>query len=266
MSRITMLVCGLLVVLAGCAALPDDAPAADPYTGPNESLDTVALLTDHTERVEAADSSTFAATHEYTVVVGPVDRTRTTTVRFERDDRTDESWFEARYTDSGRDAATTQQAYRTADRTVGRYDTSRETVYVGGVEAERYLPARFETVHAVSEQPEFSPVAATDWTFDGVVTRDGESLTRYTASGTDRLDRSTANVTDGRDHLHAYEATLLVTGEGVIRELLYTYRYTPWDATDATMTETVRLRTTGLNGTSVDEPSWLGEANERATA
>lgn len=261
MSRLPALVCGLLVVLAGCAALPDDTPAADPYTGPNESLDTAALLADHAEHVDAADSLTFAATHRHTVVVESVNRTQTTTVRFERDDRTDRSWYEARHTDSSRDAATTQQAYRAADRTVGRYHTPRETVYVDGVEAERYLPTRFETVHALYEQPEFSPVAATDWTFDGVVTRDGESLTRYTANGSEHLDRRIANLTDHRDDLHAYEATLFVTGDGVVRELVYTYRYTPWDADGATMTETIRLHTTGVNGTTVDEPSWLGEAD-----
>lgn len=253
-----------LVVLAGCSAVPG-VGGNEPYTAPDEPLDTNQLEADHTANVEAADSLTYALNATTTVSTGENESYRSVTVL---DARVDAAEDVARYD------------VRTDGSFLGTAQRSDASVYVADGTA--YLrqstnnETRYQTteandtasvVSAATLEDQWRFLSSVNWSQDGAVQRDGEVLTRYTANGSDRLDDSAFGGQQGAaaaEAVTSFEATMFVTSDGTVREV--SYRYTI-DIDGRTQTARVTAGVSGLNGTDVAEPSWLDEArNGSATA
>ncbi|MWG34105.1 DUF7537 family lipoprotein [Halomarina oriensis] len=251
-----------LVVLAGCSAVPG-VGGGEPYTAPDEPLNTTQLQADHTANVEAADSLTYALNATTTVSADGNESFRSATVL---DARVDVAEDVARYD------------VRTDGSFLGTAQTTNASVYV--VDGTAYLrqSAGDETRYRTAEANDTTSVVRTatlddqwtflsgvNWTQNGTVDGDGETLTRYTANGSERLDRSAFGGQQGgaaADAVTSFEATMLVTSGGTVRSV--TYRYTI-DLDGRTQTARVTADVSDLNGTSVEEPSWLDAARNGST-
>ena len=99
-----------------------------------------------------------------------------------------------------------------------------------------------------------TPVDAFRWERNGTTTLDGTTVTRYTVVGV----ANNVSLTGRADRAPERAAgTLLVDGDGVVRELAVTYTVTI-DGEQRSYDGTIRLD--DLGSTSVTEPDWLGAA------
>ena len=89
------------------------------------------------------------------------------------------------------------------------------------------------------------------------VERNGETLIRYEATEVVSPDAFLVPSNDTSD-VSAFNATLLVDQNGVLRTFSYFVEFEGDDGNQVTKQSTLRL--SGFNATSVDEPGWLGEA------
>lgn len=92
----------------------------------------------------------------------------------------------------------------------------------------------------------------------GTVTRGGDTLYQYNATGVDNAEPFVSTVQPVEiDAVESFNATLLVDEEGIIRQFESTTTYTEagerWNAT-------VAVQFTDVGSTSVEEPDWLENA------
>jgi hypothetical protein len=155
------------------------------------------------------------------------------------------------------------------------YYTSNGTTYVRLQQAEgedEYQVIENATVNQTEEAAlsgAFPAVAASNWTEDGNVSRNGTNLTRYTASGPDAIDQSAvdtlipenSSVNASNATVSDYSAALFTRDDGSI------YRYT-FDLTLESGGENVTVsqnyRVLGVGSTNVTTPGWVDLAQERA--
>lgn len=263
-SSAALLLC-LAVVLAGCSAVPGVGGGdGDPYTAAGEPLNASELRADHTENVEAAESLTYSLNATSAVSTGENESFRSSTVL---DARVDAAADVARY-----DA-------RTDGTVFGNAQSSNVSVYVADGTAYLRQSAGNETQYQTTEANDTTSIvgAATledqwpllsgvNWTQDGTVDRDGETLTRYTANGSESLDLSALGGGQGGvpdDALTSFDATMLVASDGTVRSVTYEYAL---DLDGRTQNARVTAGVSGLNETSVEEPSWLDAATNGSTA
>lgn len=263
----------LAVVLAGCSAAGVTVGAPDPYTETGAALDGDALAQDHADALLAGDG--FTATTNVTVVVGDdratVNRTAAVdTVANRSTARTrlvggavdDGELRLTRYTEND---TTVRRVVVGTDATEVRRLDAATAPYGDGLLAVRPAdPLRATGVGLVA-----TAVDAADWTQRGVERYDGGWVTRYEADGGNVSDLGAvvaAALTDAEveraglavDAVDAENAsvTLLVSPDGVVRELRVTATAT---TDDGTVRVTVTLAV-DPGTTTVERPDWYDDA------
>lgn len=259
----------LLVVLAGCSALPfvGGGPSADDaYAEPGEPLNGTQLLGQHLDAVGEAGSLTVVdvRTVEYGRFGSDEFRTETSL-----DLETGEALRHRRQPVLGDDGL--------AERHVYHNGTAALVNETRGSGRDRYT--HYYTVATPAEDPEIAPldlstydrldrmVDTLDWTHRGVETHDrsGAAVTRYTATEADarvRPEFAAAYGIESLSETEGFRATLLVEGDGLVRELRYRYNrtVTTIDGDEITVTERYVVAVEALGGVDVSEPEWAVRA------
>ncbi len=152
---------------------------------------------------------------------------------------------------------------RTAFRTINRPDVVATQYVAGGTAYTRIEPRDNRAVQYRSTDERVNPEGSTAralvgglmggvaWENPEQVTLDGEQAVRYEA---DELTNASAVLDVEADAVESFEATLIVSTSGVIREVSYTATYTD-DGSEVTDRVTVRFEAVGT--TDVEEPAWV---------
>jgi len=270
-----------MVVLAGCTGtisnLPGGAPA--PYTQTGAALNGTALAAAHLAGLRDAGSFRSNATIrlEASTVSVEIDRTAAVDLAANRSSSririvtsaTNGSGITlARYTTAN--ATHRRMTLDVGQQTITRYDATRAPYQRGSLAPRPVTASRVASADLVR-----AAVQRLNWTKAGVERYDGGWVTRYEASGAANvtgLSRAamddavgTANETRLTDRSHersvSVNATLLVSPAGVVRRLEVTV--SGRSATGDPSAMTLRLTTSDLGSTHVDQPAWLAEARAR---
>ena len=282
LRRITALPLALaaMLVLAGCGGVVAELPgvAPKPYTETGAELNGTDLRSDHLEGLDAAASFRSNATLVLAGEDGRLELRRASAIDGDRrlqTTRLDSAAVEgdglvmASYTDGN-------VTYRRVEidagqQTVTRYDAARSP-YEDGLLAVKPTTtaeaAGAELIAAVADE--------VTWTQRGVERYDGGWVTRYEASGPANLSAvgSTAMPDDGASDraglpetldldVSSFNATLLVTPDGVVRRV---HVHATGNQAGHPVELTLTLTTDGIDGTSIEAPAWLEEAEERTSA
>jgi len=272
-----------VVALAGCSAGAGPLTGPAPYTETGDDLDADALAASHAAALH--DAGSYRSATNLSVASGTgADAAPTVAVeRTARVDADDDRALATGRLDSGtldgdglrvatyteNDTTAREVVVDAADTSVTRYDAARAP-YDDGLLAVSPVDddARTEAdlVAAATE--------SVDWTQAGVERHDGGWVTRYEASGAGNVsdveavvaaalteaDRERTGLDPGGYAVTAANATMLVSPDGVVRQLSLTVVATTDDG-DA-VTVTVALTTDGLGATDVQRPDWYGEATD----
>ncbi|MFC5972377.1 hypothetical protein ACFPYI_13635 [Halomarina salina] len=254
----TVLLC-LLTVLAGCSSVPGLGGGGDDTYGEGESLNTSALAADHASNLREAGSFTVVLTQNSSTGEGAT---------------TDQRQRVAVDLDANRTLLTGSADQRSGNRSVSNEQTVYGTDEATFVRIGQGEDARYQYIDASGGGPmtpslggeQFVPLnatsslaTATDWTRNGTTTQDGETLTRFVATGNETLADSvfaSSGVTVTR-----YDATLLVTNDGTVRQSSFTLGV---ESGGQSATQRVDVRITDVGNTTVEEPDWLDEAREQS--
>lgn len=269
-----MLVCTVaaLVVLAGCNVGPVGGESSAAYTTGGEELNGTELQRDHVEQLESAGS--FTTVVDLRVESGDRDArfNQTTAVNLTGDRAHQSSHISAggavgelrtdSYTDG--DVTFERLAFGSGDSATVRYRRgTADDAAVGGV-------TPVNATSAMNANLAKEVAENVNWTQTGVVDRDGETVTRYVATGRENfsdfrnetdlgsLEGLDTNATDAT--VASVNATLLVSSDGLVRELRFAFAGTT-DGNSTTLRFTIR--TTDVGTTDAAPPDWLDEAKTR---
>lgn len=249
-NRVAALAVVALVLLAGCnGGLPggsadeestDLPPVAEQsWTDENESVDYERLQRSHANAI--TNASSFEYTQNSSTASG---REETTRVLVDRDAET--ALFEA--ITSQDDSERVQNTYVADGTAYSRSGTDSEYQYtsqnVTSEEFEQFVDqqSQLRTTGGVFDALEFEYVGAED----GAYRFEADSIASSDATSFDA-----DNVTES-------SSTLVVDGDGYVRTLSLTLTI---DQGDGEQTASLSFSTTGVNETSVEEPSWTDEAS-----
>lgn len=263
-----------LVVLAGCNAGPGGGGESAAYTTSGEELNGTKLQSDHVGQLESAGS--FTTVVDLRLESGDRDARfeQTTAVNRTGDRARQSSRISAGGTvgelrsDSYTDGNVTYErlAFGTGDSATVRYRRGgTDDGSLGGVQ-----PVNLSSATNANLAKEVAE--SINWTQTGVVDRDGETLTRYEATGRE-------NFTDFRDDtdlgsleglganaseatIDSVNATLLVSPDGLVRE----FRFRLTGTTDGkSIVMQFAVRTTDVGATDATPPDWLDEARAQTS-
>lgn len=268
-NTVLVLAVAVLAVLAGCngGQLGGGSDAA--YTSSGEGLNGTELRADHVEQLESAGS--FTSVLDLRVESGDGDArfNQTTAVNQTRDRA-----YQSRHISAGGAIGT----LKTESYTEGDVTFERLVLGSGDNATVRYRHGSGDDVSAGAVRPVNvtnamnarlvgQAAANINWTQTGIVDREGETVTRYEATGrknfsdfrnaTDlgTLEGLDANATDST--VDSVNATLYVGPDGLVHEFHFSFAGTSEDERTA-LEFTVRTTKVGL--TNVDPPAWLDEA------
>jgi hypothetical protein len=255
---LTVLVC-LLTLLAGCSGVPGlggGGGGGETY-GDGETLNASALAEDHAENLREAGSFTVVVDGSASVGDAGPDTDQAQRVAVDLEGNSSLVTTSVVQRQGNQSASDNRTVYVTEDAAFFRIGSGEDVRYqqlnLSGAGA---LGQTFGGEQYLDVSGSVPTLAATEWTRNGTVERDGETLTRFSAGSGEALNRSALGLTPSVN-LTEYDATLLVTGEGTIRELTFTLGA---EAQGETLTQALELRYTEVGSTTVDEPDWLDEA------
>lgn len=266
----TAVCCVALLVLAGCSALPGtDAADGEPYTEAGEPLNATALQSDHRSNVRAAGSFTVVAESSSAVGTSSSEGRTVAAVDLEDDRvRQDANYRTTVAGGTERTAASNTTIYRANGtiyaRTIDTQGNRSTTQYqvIDAAETPANLSARFAGLQAW-----MNVVRGANWTQQGTERRDGTTVTRYTANGSDDFDTAAlddrASTGAQSPEVAGFNATLLVTSDGTIRLLTYDVAL---EARGQRVAAENRVTVESIGETSVREPGWLDEARNASGA
>ena len=248
----TVLLC-LLTLLAGCSGVPGLGDGSEGY-GEGETLNTSALAADHASNLREAGSFTVVLSQHTTTGEG------TTAEQHQRvavdldANRTLLTISSAR-SNGNRSVSNGQTVYGTGEVTYVRLGEGEEARYnringSGGPMSPALTGEQFVSLNTTS-----SLTTATNWTRNGSTTRDGETLTRFDATGNESVADAVFAASDVT--VTGYDATMLVTEDGTVRRTSYVLDA---EAGGRAVTQRVDVRITDVGNTTVEAPDWLGEA------
>jgi hypothetical protein len=255
---LTVLVC-LLTLLAGCSGVPGlggGGGGGETY-GDGETLNASALAEDHAENLREAGSFTVVVDGSASVGDAGPDTDQAQRVAVDLEGNTSLVTTSVVQRQDNQSASDNRTVYVTEDAAFFRTGSGESVRYQQlNLSGSGALGRTFGGEQYLDVSGSVPTLAATEWTRNGTVERDGETLTRFSAGSGDALNRSALGLTPSVN-LTDYDATLLVTAEGTIRELTFSLGA---QAQGQTLTQALELRYTEVGSTAVDEPDWLDEA------
>ncbi len=261
----TALCCIALVLLAGCSGVPGfGGGSGDAYTAPGEPLNASALQADHTENLREAGS--FTVTINGSSAFGNDSTEQGTVVRADLENNRTLQQADIAQSMGGQATGGTQTLYvedgtayvRLAFGSDNGTQTQYQVVNLSGQASQQSPSRQFLTLNQY-----VSIIDGGNWTQQGTESFEGTTVTRYTVNGTDAFDASSLaaagapapNVTD-------FEATMLVTADGTIRKLAFTFEAV---AQGQPITVTNDLVVSDVGSTTVEQPGWLDEARNASS-
>ena len=246
-----LLLCATLL-LAGCSSVTGLDGGAEPYSPAGESLNATQLRADHAENVATLDSFRFSVEQRTLHSNGSVSSEYFTSIAADRPANRTLVVSSAEL--PGRTVNTTR--YVDGNRSFVRRSIGNQTSYRSdpGSDAGVNLTGTLRLAN------EWETIAGIDWTQNGTETFEGETVTRYSASGVE-TNADALGVRNASD-LSSFEATLLVGSDGTVRLLTATVT----GSGDDPLTSEARLELSGFDGTTVEEPDWLDRARNGTSA
>jgi len=226
----------------------------EPDTGPiNEStVDTHEGALEDAGSFNATVTTTYSSNGSYSE-----ESTTTSTTTYAIDLDADREY--AKDVWSSEYSNSTSESYTLDGTSYTKSSYGEKSYYYVNNETDSYYS--YDTINATEAMGvgHFAPGA--DYEEAGTTTLDGETVTKYVASGEDLTDSETMQE---RLYANEYEnatSTLYVDDEGIIRKQELTYT-TVSERTDTESTTTLTYEVTQVGGVEIDDPDWLGEAKE----
>ncbi len=244
----------LLVALAGCSGLGLGGDGGgDGYGVSGADLDGETLDEATTEAVESAGSYTVEQSSNVTISQASIEVTTTSEMTIQVDFESEQGLRERqqqRAGGGGESQASSSVVYTDGDTSYRKQTIAGNTSY-DTREGEGSNIQGITAVNVTDFPQNYAPVIdGVAWEQNGTETRDGTTVTVYTATGVENRTAfglpSSTTVTNGE---------LLVDGDGVVRELTLG---TSDEQRGQTLDVTVTLTETG--STTVEEPGWLDNA------
>jgi len=252
----------ILVLSSGCSAIlggngngngagnGDGNGASDPSTfdyadgyGPDGVVDGEAAVESHQSGV--IDRGSYTGSYTYTIE--RTDGSIVTEVKHRVDFQAEEGFQRAEF--DSQNAAGVVKIYRDSDTRYERSDINNQTSVQS---SESSFDARNLTA-TDPVRPLLENVSEYETSIDE---RGGETVVVYEKTDAEGIDSFLA-VEDSAD-VNAFNATMAVDGDGVVRSARYEIVYTNEDGDQQTLT--VEYELTAFGETSVDRPAWTDDA------
>lgn len=235
-----------MLLLAGCSGVSGLDGSAEPYSPAGEPLNGTQLQADHVENAATLDSVRYGVEQRTLHSNGSVYSEYRTAIAADR--TANRTLVVSNVELRGRTVNTS--TYVAGNRSFVRRSIDDQTSYRVGSASD----ADVNLTGSLRLASEWGTISGINWTQNGTETFDGETVTRYSASGVEE-NAAALGLRDSSD-LASFAATLLVTSDGTVRVLTATLT----GSGEAPRTSEVRLELTGLNETTVEEPGWLDAA------
>lgn len=273
--RIAVVTAAILVALAGCSTvLPGMGGESAAYTASGEELNGTTLQDDHVGALQSAGSFTTRTTLDVASANGSARIAATTLVDLEGDRALRTSRITTDIQGGGElrtdtytanDESYSRLRLGSGEETTDQYQHATAPYRDGGA----FGTTAVNRTAAMNGALARNVGDSIDWTQTGTVERNGTTLTRYEASGTENftefrngtdLGQTGGSLTNLDANVSDLSAVLFVDGEG----LIYEFRF---DLTGTSGGEEVTLsfvvKTSDVGETSVEAPDWLETARER---